>query len=35
MNEMFSDLGGMNFFAIVIIIAIIVIYIIDKKRKDK
>ena len=35
MNDMFSDLSGMNFFAIVIIIAIIVIYIIDKKRKDK
>jgi len=32
---MFSDFFGMNAFAIVIIIAIVVIYIIDKRRKDK
>ena len=30
-----DDIGGMNFFAIVIIIAIVVVYSIDKRRKDK
>ena len=30
-----DGMAGMNFFAIVIIIAIIVVYIIDKIRRDK
>ena len=35
MGDIFGDMAGMNFFAIVIIIAIVVVYIIDKRRKDK
>ena len=30
-----DGLSGMNFFAIVIIIAIIVVYIIDKRKRNK